>query len=860
MSRRALLVGSQTGSLVGVNGDVEVMAEALKGHDFDVEMITERKATRAGIAGAYQDLVAVTTPGDAVVVYYSGHGGRSANAMRTREPSQPDWLQYIVPTDIDDRSGGEFRGILAEELSALQRQLTDKTENVTSIFDCCHSARMFRDPSIVPKANDHLGFPWKAVAERWDAVRAHGGADLGDANPLAVQVVACGPAQSAYELAESSIGGSHGALTAALVSVLRRGDVAQLSWREVIEIVRPQILDVVPSQRPDILGPQSARLLFSLTEKDVSGVLNIVEADRGVWVERAALFGVALGDSYALVAPGGDPAHPIAKGVIDAVVGDRGRLSFEQPLTSPVGEGVMAYPVEVSLGRRPVAVTPAGHPDRQRVVEAFRNSPTVRVVADAPPTGVLATLVLDDEGVAILDALGEPLADQPRTVTDATMMVLASSLLKLARATHIRELESGAGPASLPNDVKISFSRLNPATKQETLLQVGDHLFVGDLFVVRIENRSAEDRFVSLLDIGLAGAVTILTPSETSGVTLARGEKYTVGENTAHVLEGIKFFWPEGLPAGGPRPETILTIIADSPVDGLTALQQTGVKTRSVARSPSSSIERLIADLSVGTRDVAPQVSAPREKRYRVHRFDFLLHPTTRAAESGLAEAEFEIDARPDPTFQLIVPRSSAPPPHQVSVRLADLTVHSNRSILATKVRVDFLVVTAPTDAAMVPYQARSVFVDRVKSGDRLPYDNLLIYDGPVDRFLDIAVWVSKADEREVELAELLQTELNGREVAGAIATLAALAVAAPTAAVVAGSIGAVATLVRTGARLLSAFAGTSIGVYRTSLLPHERFGAGDPAQRHPGAGAINAQDMSLAYEVVDAAPLQRDS
>ena len=859
MSRRALLIGSQTGSLVGVHGDVEVMAEALNGHNFDVEVITEQKATRARILGAYQDLVEATTSGDAVVVFYSGHGGRSANVMRVREPSQPAWLQYIVPTDIDDRSGGEFRGILAEELSALQRQLTDKTENVISIFDCCHSARMFRDPSIVPKANDHLGFPWEAVAARWDEVRARGGIDLGDVNPFAVQVVACGPAQSAYELAESSIGGSHGALTAALVSVLRRGDADQLSWREVIEIVRPQILDVVPSQRPDILGPQSARLLFSLAEKDASGVLSVIESDGGVWVERAALFGVAIGDSYALVASGGDPAHPIAKGVIDAVVGDRGRLSFDQPLALPVGEGVLAYPVEVSFGRRPVAVSPAGHPDRQRVVEAFRNSPTVRVVAEAPPSGVLATLALDEGGVVILDALGEPLSSEPRPITDATMAVLASSLLKLARATHIRELESGAGPTGLPDDVKISFSRLDPMTKQETLLQVGDHLFVGDVLVARIENHSSEVRCVSLLDIGLTGAVKILTPSEISGVTLASGEKYTVGENAAHLLEGIRFFWPVGLPALGPRPETILTIVGDDPISGLTALEQTGVKTRS-ATSPTSSIERLIADLSVGTRDVTPQAAAPGGTRYRVERFDFLLHPTERASDSGSAEAEFEIDARPDPTFQLIVPRSPIPPPHEVSVRLADLTVHSNRSILATKVRVDFLVVTAPTDAAMVPYQARSVFVDRVKSGDRLPYDNLLIYDGPVDRFLDIAVWVSKADDRDVGLAELLQTELNSTQVAGAIATLAALAVAAPTAAVVAGSVGAVATLIRTGARLLSAFAGTSIGVYRTSLLPYERFGAGDPAQRHPAAGAINAQDMSLAYEVVDAAPLQGDS
>ena len=105
-----------------------------------------------------------------------------------------------------------------------------------------------------------------------------------------------------------------------------------------------------------------------------------------------------------------------------------------------------------------------------------------------------------------------------------------------------------------------------------------------------------------------------------------------------------------------------------------------------------------------------------------------------------------------------------------------------------------------------------------------------------------------------MHLAELLHAELDDDAVAGAVTSLAGLAVAAPAAAAVAGSAAAVATLVRTGARLLDAITGTSIGVYRTSLLPHERFGAGDPAQRHPAAGSIRAQDMSLAYEVIDAA------
>jgi hypothetical protein len=86
----------------------------------------------------------------------------------------------------------------------------------------------------------------------------------------------------------------------------------------------------------------------------------------------------------------------------------------------------------------------------------------------------------------------------------------------------------------------------------------------------------------------------------------------------------------------------------------------------------------------------------------------------------------------------------------------------------------------------------------------------------------------------------------------GAVALLAGLAVAAPQAALVAGAVGAVAVLVRASAVLLDKATGKSIGVYRTSLLPHERFGAGDPAARHPADGLLSAQDMSFSYEVVD--------
>jgi hypothetical protein len=185
-------------------------------------------------------------------------------------------------------------------------------------------------------------------------------------------------------------------------------------------------------------------------------------------------------------------------------------------------------------------------------------------------------------------------------------------------------------------------------------------------------------------------------------------------------------------------------------------------------------------------------------------------------------------------------------------VRLNDLVVHSNRALLKSKVRVDFLIVSAVGDDGLPPYQAATLIVDRVRDGDRLPVDRLLLYDGPVHRFLELAMWVSRGDSDDRQLTDLLSDALHNPKVAGSVTTLIALAVAAPPAAVIAGSMAAVGTLVKTTADVIRSVVGDSIGLYRTSFLPHERFGAGHPDQRYPASGMIRAQDMSLAFEVVD--------
>ena len=152
MRKRALLIGCQTGALRGVHADVELMAALLGSFGFEVTTLIEAQATSDGIRNGYRGLIEDTAGGDAALVYYSGHGARFKNPAQ--HPSEPRWVQYLCPTDMDGGREGAFRGLLAEELSQLQWALTEKTDNVTTILDCCHSARMSRDPAALPKARE----------------------------------------------------------------------------------------------------------------------------------------------------------------------------------------------------------------------------------------------------------------------------------------------------------------------------------------------------------------------------------------------------------------------------------------------------------------------------------------------------------------------------------------------------------------------------------------------------------------------------------------------------------------------------------------------------------------------------------
>src|SRR5205814_414842 len=128
----------------GSINDIEDMKAVLIGKfNFAPEnilVLTDEKATHAGIIAAIENLINKTQPGDIVVFHYSGHGSQMKD-VTGESPSGLD--EKRVPYDSRDPDNKVF-DISASELKPLLRRLAEKTKNITVILDSCHSGTLVK--------------------------------------------------------------------------------------------------------------------------------------------------------------------------------------------------------------------------------------------------------------------------------------------------------------------------------------------------------------------------------------------------------------------------------------------------------------------------------------------------------------------------------------------------------------------------------------------------------------------------------------------------------------------------------------------------------------------------------------------
>ncbi|KAK4161140.1 caspase domain-containing protein [Cladorrhinum sp. PSN259] len=663
--KKALLIASGFGGLRGTQNDVDKMARVLGDLGFSLSLCCGTDATRDGMLKAWRKLADESTPGDCIVVYYSGHGGvvskpkpRGLGQLFSRDwETTTRWRhQFLVPTDFGtsaqggSQNGGvsSFGGILDVEISHLLRDMTDRTQNITVILDCCFAGSMARDPGradgAVPKGgNSSLSsVSYSDVSGHIDSLRQRGQVPQdthADENPFVVRIAAATASETAWEYRNSQ-GEWCGAMTEALSQVLAESigpdhhHYHRLTWRTALMRVSEMVNARFPYQHPQVEGPRH-RLPFS-TSEDATEALHIREEqeDGRVVIQAGRISGVREGNTYSVMPFGSEkpvPGEELATALVTEATAFKATVGLSPGTDGtkaiPAG-GALAFLQYSTLYRWPV-VLPPELPWLREMVSASR------FVRPAEPRDEASTLAefsfsASDGLLTLRNGCGHVLAATSSADLDLDAKLrLVQWAEQLSRGQHLLSLECETEDDVLVHAMEVTFGLVGAAlSRGKDIPHDGaGHLFEDDLIYIELFNHGTEKVYAWIFDVNARGNIGRISRSNHTGAEVPSNLWETLGyRNDGLGLKGLPIRWPKGLPRTAPLEETLVFIFTNLPVD-LNHLSDTN--SNSLAdRTRLSQLEQLTYRIATGEgRRTVTIDEGGNQTRYAILHIPFLLHP-----------------------------------------------------------------------------------------------------------------------------------------------------------------------------------------------------------------------------------------
>ncbi|KAF8752246.1 Caspase domain [Rhizoctonia solani] len=296
----ALIIGindyPNLSKLKGAVADADAFAEFLQS-DLKVPAqqivnLRDNAATRQAIIDSIMQLW--SNPhinyGDPILIYYAGHGGARRATEQWKNEKGAHVVQVIFPFDYDVKENDSSEPILCipdRTIAGLLNELSNqKGDNITVIFDSCHSASGTRDLITTrPKkgvldrrkrsAEVKQDIPWDIDSDIIDpklGITSH------------VHLTACGSEEKAYEE------DGRGVFTVALLKSIRAHGVDKLTYHNLVKS-----LPSFSSQSPHCYGKHKDRVLFDSSVPSRKHILIPVKLDADsddILLEAGAASGV----------------------------------------------------------------------------------------------------------------------------------------------------------------------------------------------------------------------------------------------------------------------------------------------------------------------------------------------------------------------------------------------------------------------------------------------------------------------------------------------------------------------------------------------------------------------------------------
>ncbi|MDM8548560.1 caspase family protein [Desulfobacterales bacterium HSG2] len=295
--RYALLIGigaylDPGAELEGPRHDIVALDRLLKtrfGFASDnIRTVTDRQATKAGILNALRNLGRVTSPGDFIFLYFSGHGTSYYDPVAAKWDIDPH-TGALVPADFVFKRGRvremlETLIIGKRDIRPIIAQL-DRDRRILAVFDCCYSGFAIRPLNNYCKVKGMELEDLTADAEM-DAATYENYFIRQPPYPYrnTVFISAASPLEKAVDITQEAIylgketidGLPHGALTNALLHALRgRGDTnndRKVTYQELYQYVKSEVSKEFP-HTPQLSSPEGRKGILEqpVFKENVSG-------------------------------------------------------------------------------------------------------------------------------------------------------------------------------------------------------------------------------------------------------------------------------------------------------------------------------------------------------------------------------------------------------------------------------------------------------------------------------------------------------------------------------------------------------------------------------------------------------------
>ncbi len=537
--------------LGGCVGDAKLMKSILQlRFGFQPEEFIELydlDATQSAIMSAMEKVVNACQQDDCVYFHFAGHGSQKLCSDGT-ESSGLD--STIMPSD-SGRQKKPNRDIPDDDIGEWLERLSKKTDNITLVFDCCHSGTITRDLTSakarsVPadlRSPDEMNL----VPNLRSKTRDLGGSNFLQRSDKLVVFSGCRDDELANEYTIHKDGHQlrHGALTYWLSQTMLAAK-PKTTYQDLYESVSEQITTLFPTQHPQIEGRRD-RVIFGSEHVEPIKYFNLQLSENGdVTFDGGAAHGVVVGSTWSVFPPGTndtDGLTPLATATVTTVNAMTSELAVE-PKDVKLSSGARCLMVStpVTVPKFSVSIEDAPQDTAPDLTSRIENSNLLTIASDTLTAD--ATLHHADTGWTALSRDEHPMIPFQALISSDDHSRLIDNLETKARAQNVFALTN---PQSTLNVAFVLHRSTDGGVSWEKV--DGNTRFIhGDRIAFEVINNDDRDLFVSVLDIGLTGKVSLFYPPGHNSEKIKAGLTLKCGFDHIKIRLGVpdNFHLPVG--------------------------------------------------------------------------------------------------------------------------------------------------------------------------------------------------------------------------------------------------------------------------------------------------------------------------